>query len=406
LAQGAVALAAKGIAHSFLSLFRKPNTETKSLAAPEAWLIELFGATPAASGVSVTPKNAMTVPAVRCAVQAISEAIGQLPLHVYRRTDGGKERDTEHQASTLLHDQANDWTPASTFREQLTRDALLQPQGGFAFINRVNGKPVELIRFDPDETQIKVGAANGEPVYEAHTKGQQPRPIARQDIIHIPSPSLCGLIHDGREAIALAMVMERHAAHLFSRGARPAGVLKFPNKLGAETAGRIKTSWQATHGGSNSGGTAVLEEGGEFIPVTFNSVDAQFLELRKFSIEEIARIFRVPPVLLMDFGRATWSNAETVGQQFLTYTLMSWIKRWEGEVRLKLFTPDERKSWFAEFLIDDLLRADFATRMEGYSKAIAARILHPNEARAAENRSPYAGGERFENPNTSTGEAA
>jgi HK97 family phage portal protein len=134
--------------------------------------------------------------------------------------------------------------------------------------------------------------------------------------------------------------------------------------------------------------------------LTLNSVDSQFLEMRAFAVAEIARVFRVPPIFLQDYGRSTWSNSESMGQQFLTYCLMPWVKRWEGEIRLKLFTPDERNEFFAQFLTDDLLRADFDARMDGYSKAITARILNPNEARAAENRPPYAGGEKFENPNT------
>jgi HK97 family phage portal protein len=385
----------------------KQKTEIKSsLASPEAWLIDLFGASPAASGVTVTPRTAMRCTPVRCAVQTIAETVGQLPIQVYQRNaDGSKERDTDHPAHALLHDAANDWTPASKLREEVTRDALLYPQGGFAFINRVDGKPVELIRLDPELTPVTVGVINDEPAYQVAQTGKPPRIIARQDIIHIPSPSIsgCGLVHDGREAIGLALVMERHAATLFGNGGRPDGILKTPGTLGAETAQRIGAAWRTRFGGGNSGGTPVLEQGLEFQPITFNSVDAQFLELRKFSIDEIARLFRVPPILLMEFGRATWSNSEEACRQFLTYCLMPWLKRWEGEVWLKLFTPDERKTYHAEFLTDDLLRADFDARMDGYSKAIAARILNPNEARAAENRPPYAGGDRFENPNTSTG---
>lgn len=394
----------------FFSPSRKSELERKGqLASPEQWLIDLFGATPATSGIAVTPRSAMTCAPVRCAVQSIAEAIGQLPVHVHeRKDDGSKERAPDHPAHKLLHDEANEWTPASGLREQVTRDALLHRDGGFAFINRVDGKPVELLRLDPERMTVKADPVTGEPLYSLSNGTSAPRIIARQDVLHIPSPSLTGsgLVHDGREAIALALVMEQHAARLFGRGARPAGVLKFKNKLGAETATRIKASWQAAHGGSNSGGTAVLEEDGEFQPITFNSVDAQFLELRKFAIEEIARLFRVPPVFLMEYGRATWGNSEEMGRQFVTWCLMPWIKRWEGEIRLKLFTPDDREAFVAEFLVDDLLRADFAARMEGYGKAIAARILNPNEVRAAENRPAYTGGERFENPNTTTGAAA
>lgn len=389
---------------------RQSELEAKSLAAPEAWLVELFGASPSASGVAVTAKTAMSCAPVRCAVQSIAEATGQLPAHVYQRgDDGSKERAPDHPAYALLHDQANDWTPASTFREELTRDALLHPGGGFAFINRVEGgKPVELIRLDPEETPVTIErGAGGEPFYKVHERGKGPRIIDRRNILHIPSPSLngCGLVHDAREAIGLALVLEQHAAKLFGNGAKPSGVLSFKSKLGPDVVARIRTAWQAMHGNGNTGKVAILEEGAEYQSVALNSVDSQFLELRQYSVAEIARVFRVPPILLMDYGRATWSNSEVVGQQFLTFTLLPWIKRWEGECRLKLLTDEERasRSHLVEFFVDDLLRADFEKRMQGYSAAIAARILNPNEARAAENRPPYDGGDKFENPNTTTG---
>ena len=380
--------------------------ETKgALADPESWLFELFeGAAPSIAGPVVSPITAMTCAPVRCAVQAIAETVSQLPLMVYQRGENNsRERITDHPAYALLHDSANDWTPAATFIEQVTRDALLQPHGGFAFINRVGGKTQELIRLNPYRTPVVPKEINGEPAYQVTENGGT-RLLSWRDVIHIPSPSesLFGLVHDARQAIGLALVMEQYAARLFGRGARPAGILKFKGKLDAASSTRMKASWQAAHGGSNSGGTAVIEEGGEFQPLTLNSVDAQFLEMRKFAIEEIARHFRIPPVFLMDYGRATWSNAEAMGQQFLTYTLMPWIKRWEGEIALKLFTPDERKLYFAEFNTAALLRTDFDKRMDGYQKAIAARIFNPNEARAIENYPPYVGGDKYENPNTSS----
>jgi HK97 family phage portal protein len=381
---------------------RRSVVEQKSLASPEAWLIELFGAVPSASGVSVTAHTAMRCPAVRCGVQAIAEPMGALPCIVYQRSeDGSKERAPDHPAYKLLHDEANPWTPASDLREQLTRDAILHGDG-LAYIVRVNGKPAELIRLNPEAITIEADKVTGEPLYR-----NGDTPIPRDNILHIRAPSLDGLrgeslIKLAREAIGLALIMERHAAMLFGNGARPSGVLKFPNKLGDETATRIKTAWQKAHGGGSNGGTAVLEEGGDWQGLALTSVDAQFLELRKFAIEEIARALRVPPHMLFELGRATWSNSEQMRQDFLTFCLMTWIKRWEGEIRLKLFTAEERDTYFAEFLLEDFLRADFATRMDGYSQAIAARILNPNEARAAENRPPYAGGEIFENPNTTT----
>lgn len=396
------------IKSKFKQLLGAPETKAVSLATPDALLLELFGAVPASSGVTVTPHNAMSCAPVRCAVQAISEAIGQLPVHVYSRADdGSKERAPEHPAHRLLHDDANDWTPASDLREQLTRDALLFGNG-FAFINRVNARPVELVRLTPDSIAVETDAASGEPVYRSTGTRTAARTLPRADVLHIKAPSVNGVSGDSpvtmaREAIGLAIVMEAYAARLFGNGARPSGLISFPEKLSPEAATRAKAAWQAAHGGSKSGGTAVLDSGAAFHALALSSVDAQFLEMRAFAVAEIARVFRVPPILLQDYGRATWSNSEEMGRQFLTYTLTPWLKRWEGEIRLKLFGAQERDTYFAEFLIDDLLRADYATRMDGYGKAIAARILNPNEARAAENRPPYAGGDRFENPNVTTG---
>jgi HK97 family phage portal protein len=392
---------------SLVQRFRQVlGLETKSgIATPEAWLTELFGASPAASGVSVTPRNAMRATPVRAAIQAIAETAGQLPIHIVRREeDGSKERDREHPAFKVLRD-PNEWAPGNEFREQLTRDALLHGNG-FAFIGRAQGKPVELVRLDPENVSVTADTTTGEPIYKNGSTI-----LARENVLHIRAPGCDGIkgespVTQAREAIGLAIVMEQHAARLFGRGARPAGILTFPNKLGAETAGRIKQSWQAAHGGENSGGTAVLEEGGGFSPLTFTSVDAQFLELRAFAVSEIARVFRVPPVLIQDYGRATWSNSAEMGRQFLTYTLAPWLKRWEGEIRLKLIDPQERHTCHAEFLVDDLLRSDTGSRAAAYAQFRSAGILTANECRAMENRAPLPGGDVLENPFTSTSTGA
>ena len=379
--------------------------ETKSgIAAPEAWLSELLGAQPAASGISVTPKLAMTCAPVRAAIQAISEAIGQLPVHVYRREGDAKERDPSHPAFKLLHDEANEWTPASKFREELTRDALLFPGGGFAHITRVEGgKPIELHRLDPEKTPVTVEYDNYEPVYSIPQKSGPALIIPRQNILHIPSPSLNGrgLVSEGREAIGLALVMEAYAGRLFGNSARPSGVISLKGNQTPDSIGKVAAAWNLAHGGGKSGKTAVLPAEAEWQQITLASTDAQFLELRTFAISEIARIFRVPPHMLFELGRATWSNASQMRDEFLTLCLMAWIKRWEGEIRLKLFNPDERSTYFAEFLTDDFARADLATRSEAYAKATASRWLSPNEVRARENLPPVDGLDTYDNPNTS-----
>jgi HK97 family phage portal protein len=386
------------LASRFQKLF---GIETKgALATPEPWFFELFGSAPASSGIAVTPRIAMTCAPVRRAVQLISESVGQLPIHVYETDNAGAtNRAPDHPACVLLNDQANDWTPSSKFREEMTRDALLYPNGAFAFINFVDDKPFELTRFDPELNPVIVEYVDSEPFY--HVGGKE---IPRRNMFHLPSPALhyFGLVHDARDAIGLCLIMERHASRLFGNSARPSGVLSLKGKPGPDEITKAATAWNATHGGTKSGGTAVLPVEATWQSLTFTSADAQFLELRKYQVNEIARVFSVPPHLLFETERAIKSNAEQMGQEFVSYSLMAWISRWEGEIRLKLFTPEERAKYTAEFLTDGFARADLASRMDSYGKAIAARILNPNEVRALENRAPYAGGEKFENPNTTT----
>ncbi len=343
---------------------------------------------------------------VHCAVQSISEAMGQLPVSVFKSDgtpSGAKQPDTDHPAYALLHDAANEWTSAAQFREQITRDALLYPGGGFAFINRIDGgKPAELIRIDPEQTPVTVTYENSEPIYKVGANT-----IDRQNILHIPSPSLNGrgLVYEGREAIGLAITLERHAGRLFGNSARPSGVLSLKGTPTPDAITKARTAWQLAHGGNKSGGTDVLPGDASWQSITLNSVDSQFNEMRLFAISEIARLFRVPPSLLFQLDRVTHTNAEQLGREFLNYCLMSWIARFEGEFLLKLFTPDERKLYSARFQTDEFLRADFLALMEGLGKGVAARIINPNEARAKIDLAPYTGGEKFMNPAIETAEA-
>jgi HK97 family phage portal protein len=389
---------------SFKSLFHKFfGLETKSgTATPDPWLFEQFSGGTSAAGIAVTPRTAMECASVWCGVQAISETIGQLPLKVFQKgVDSSKAVASDHPAYKLLHDAANEWTPAAKFREEITRDALLRPYGGFAFINRVDGKPVELIRLDPEVSPVTVDSSNGEPVYTVQ-EGKDKREIARENILHIPSPSMSGrgLAYDARNAIGLALVLERYANRLFANGVRPGSLLLAKDAKTPDAVKNIKALFNAQFSGDGTGSNAVLPGDLSYQQLTLSSVDAQFLEMRKFAIEEIARHLRVPPHILYELGRATWGNSEEMSQHFLDFTMMRWITAWEGEIRLKLFANDP--SHFAEFQTDNFVRANYAARMEGLSKAIAARVINPNEARAILNLPPYAGGDEFLNPNVQT----
>ncbi|AWO91924.1 MULTISPECIES: phage portal protein [Bradyrhizobium] len=394
------------IASRFKSLLGIETKAAPSLADGSGFYFDLFGAAPTLAGVTVTPHSAMTCAPVACAVRSISEAAGSLPLHIYKKLpDGGKEKATEHPLYKLLHDAPNSFIPAALFRTQLMADALLQPHGGFALINRVDGgKPAELIRLDPQTQSVAVDTSDVEPTYKLNG-----REIGGLDLIHVPTPAYDarkGLVGEGRNAIALALVLERHASRLFGNAARPSGVLSLKGTVTEATLTNAKAAWQASQGGDKSGGTAVLPTDAAWQPLTFNSVDSQFLEMRTYAVAEIARLFRVPLHMLMQVDRAQPRSIESIGQEFLSQALLPRLKSFEQELELKLLTPEERDQYAIEFNIDGFARADLLARAQALSATVSARILNPNEARQIGFGLPaYEGGDVFENFNTSSAHA-
>lgn len=402
-------------------LFRRQQTptapveEARSLAEPSDLLLELFGAIPASAGVVVTAQTALRVPAVSAGVKALSEATGILPLHAYRRADdGSRERETDHPAYRLLNGDSNPWTRGPQLRELMTADAIAHGNGYALILRDGEGMPRELHRVHPLSVTVDVDTLTSEPRYKIANSGGGHRIVAFADMLHIRAPSPLSAdgvtgkspLIEAKDAIGLLIALQQHAAQLFKNGGRPSGILSFPQRIGAEAIRKMKASWQAATAGTASGGTAVLEEGGAFTPLAFSSVDSQFAELWQFGITEVARILRVPPVLLMDYSRQTWANAETGGQQFLVYSLAPWLSRWEAEVTLKLIAPEDRDTLYVEHLTDALLRADFATRATAYGQYRSMGAMTGNEVRAGLNLPPLPDGNSLSNPNTTPGAPA
>jgi HK97 family phage portal protein len=370
----------------------KSKIEKKS-AALEALLGFAAGT---AANIAVSPETALRCAPVYRGANVRCEVLGSLPFMLYaRRADGGKDRATDHPLYKLIHDRPNAWTSAPEFVSQLELDCLTDG-GGYAAANRVDGKIIELIRLAPRSVACRADEKL-EPKYEVTLAGGAKRTYLWQDILHVPTLGNLAAIKQAREAIGLCMAMEQHAGRLFGNGGRPSGVLKVKGTLSQTAYDRIKSSWDSAHGGENSGRTAVLEDGIEFDPLTFNSVDLQFQELRAFQVVEIARALGVPPNLLMDFGRATWGNSEQMAQGFLTFTLLPRMKLWAGAVAL-LLSPEEQSKFVPEFVADALVQAEIAARFEAYAKAITNGVFNPNEVRALENRPPYQGGDEFRVP--------
>ena len=369
-------------------------------------LIEILGGSgPTASGVSVTTATAMRCPAVFGAVRVLAESVASLPIHVYRRTpDGGRERASDHPLEAILSDAANPWTPASEFR-LLMATAHALDGNAYAFKNLDgSGKIAELIQLETSAVSVARNSRTLEPVYRVTDADNKVREYSRSEILHIRGVGSSLLKGDspvalGREAIGLSITLEQHAAGLFGRGARVSGVLKAGRVLGAEAIQRLRSSWDRMYsGGVNGGKTCILEDGMDFTQLQLSSVDAQFLEMRKFQLQEVARLWRVPLHLIGDLDRATFNNTEQMGAQFLSYCLLPLLRTWQDAIRITCLTPEERREYFVEFVVDDLARADLAGRFTAYSQAINAGILNPNEIRAMENRGPYKGGEIYMRP--------
>lgn len=382
----------------------KPKIETKGLAEPGDDLYALFGLTPTSTGgVVVTPDAALRVPAVGSAIRVISDAVATLDVSVKRIEADRTEVDApDHPVLPFLRDQANEWTDGFSMIRDLVIDALSDDKGGVAFVNRLSdGRIAEIIRYRRGVIDVQFDQTTGEPSYKIDA-----RPVPAANVIHLRSPFGRAPLSLAMEAIGTAMALDRHAAKLFGRGARPAGALTFPKGMGEESVKKARAAWRATHEGDDStGATAILYDGAEFTPFTFNSTDAQFLENRKFQILEIARAFRVPPSMLFDHDRATWSNTEQMGREFLSYTLEPWLRATEGALRRALFSPEDRLRYAIRFDRDDLTRADLSTRATVINSLISSRTINPNEGRAWLGLTPRAGGDEFLNPNISAAPA-
>jgi HK97 family phage portal protein len=278
------------------------------------------------------------------------------------------------------------------FRETITRHALARGNGFAEILRLANGEAYALQPVDPDIVKIKPGP-DGHVAYEVAFAGNS-RTIPDTDMIHIhglSSDGLCGISVAGlaRENLEFAGSAQAYGRNLFSSGGRPGGILTHPAKLTKEAKDSLREAWDGAYGGKNTGKTAVLDHGIDYKPITINPVDAQFLETRQFSCEEIARWFRMPLHKIQYLVRAQgWSTLDAQNTDYLTDCLMPWLVRWEEELDRKLFADSE---YFAEHLVIGLLRGDQASRASFYTSQFSIGALSINEIREFENMNPIEG---------------
>lgn len=361
------------------------------------------------SGKNVTERSAMQMTAVYSCVRILAEAVAGLPLHFYRyKDDGSKEKATDHTLYKLLHDEPNPEMSSFVFRETLMTHLLLWGNAYAQIIRNGKGEIIALYPLMPNKMQVDRDE-NGEIYYiyqrsndEAKTMEGSTVYLRKTDVLHIPGLGFDGLvgyspIAMAKNAIGLAIATEEYGAKFFANGAAPSGVLEHPGTI--KDPSRVREAWQSQFGGSgNSGKVAVLEEGMKYTPISISPEQAQFLETRKFQINEIARIFRVPPHMVGDLEKSSFSNIEQQSLEFVKYTLDPWVIRWEQSLSRSLLSNDEKKSYFFKFNVEGLLRGDYQSRMNGYAIARQNGWMSANDIRELENLdkiSPEDGGDLY-----------
>lgn len=357
-----------------------------------------------ASNIHVGPSNARDVPAVDLAIGIISEKNGDTPFKLYRNDT--RETAREHPVYKLIHDEADAFTSAAQFRINLSVDAMLHDAGGHAYVVRSSDdRPIALQRLEPGTVENRT-EDDGTPYYiVSEGRGQRQR-REYTDILHIQPHGGKAPIKSAREAIALAIAFERHLAQLLANAGRPSGIITAKKMLDPDAKTKIANSWFSTHGGKNAGGTAILDEEMNYQQIATTLADAQFAENRLEQIREIGRAFRIPPTMLFELTRGTWSNTEEMSRQFYTVTLKPWLTAWTWAYSRVLLTPAERELFYIEPVLDDLLTTDFAKKAVAFGQYRSMGVLTGNEVRRMLNMPPHKDGESLSNPHiTTTGPA-
>jgi HK97 family phage portal protein len=344
-----------------------------------------FGST--TSGKTVNERTAMQTTAVYACVRILAETIASLPLHTYKRIDKGKEKAVDHDLYYLLHDAPNSEMTSFIFRETMMSHLLLWGNSYSQILRDGRNKVKALYPLMPDKVTVD-RTKTGE-IYYIYNKEGEYYPLRNDQVLHIPGLGFDGLIGYSpiamaKNAIGMSIATEEYGSKFFSNGANPSGVLEHPGVI--KDPKRVRESWNAVYqGSSNAHKVAVLEEGMAFKSIGIPPDQAQFLDTRKFQIEEICRIFRVPPHLVANLERATFSNIEHQSISFVVHTIRPWLIRIEQAIHKALLSEGEKRTYFVSFVADGLLRGDYKTRMEGYAVGIQNGFLSPNDVRSLEN---------------------
>lgn len=334
---------------------------------------------------------------VYACMRVLAESVAQLPLILYRRTDKGKERAIDHPLFDVLANSPNGWQTSFDWRDM----AMMHLTGRgdhFALKNVVRRRVEELLPIHPDRVTI-TQRDDLLLLYEVRSKNGQAKQYSQEEIFHVRGPSLDGIhgmtpIGYSRESVDLSVRMKAFSSRFYRNSAKPGIILTHPGELSDGARERIQEAFDQAVGGDNEFKTTVLEEGMVAKELTIHPADSQFIETMKITREEIAAIFRVQPHKVGIMDKASFSNIEMQAIEFVTDTLLPWLRRWEQAIARQII-GDERDELFCEFLVDGLLRGDSESRYKAYHIAFMDGILSPNEIREMENRNARPGGDTY-----------
>ena len=358
----------------------------------------LFGRT--TSGKPVNERTAMQTTAVYACVRILAEAVASLPLHVYEyQDDGGKKLVHDHPLYYLLHDEPNPEMTSFVFRETLMSHLLIWGNAYAQIIRDGAGRVLGLYPLLPDKMDVQRDEKGN--IYYVYSRNSDENPMFKEygnirlkaeDVLHIPGLGFDGLIGYSpiamaKNAVGMTLACEEYGASFFANGANPGGVLEHPGVL--KDPSKVRESWNSVYRGvNNAHKIAVLEEGMKFQQIGIPPEEAQFLETRKFQINEIARLYRIPPHMVGDLDKSSFSNIEQQSLEFVKYTLDPWVIRWEQSLQRSLLLPGEKGKYFIKLNVDGLLRGDYQSRMNGYAVGRQNGWFSANDIREMENMNP------------------
>lgn len=369
------------------------------------WFSPLFGGTGASnSGVYVTPQRAMQAAAVYACVRIIAETIGSLPVVLYRGSADGKvrERAKDHPLYRILHDRPNELQTPITFKETLTGHVALRGTGYAEIIEDARGNIAELIPLHPDCVEVRLLDRRRVGYLVRDSDGRQ-RPLTQGQVMRIPGFSDNGVtglspIAYHRETIGLTLAADAYGARFFANDSQPRGVIKHPAAFKSnEQLSEFKDQWREMHSRQNQHSMAVLQHGMEYQSIGMTNDEAQFLDTRKYQVSDIARIFRLPPHMVGDLEKATFSNIEQQAIEFVVHSVRPWAVRWEQAIKRDLLDGDD-PDLFVKVTLDALLRGDIETRNKAYSTGRQWGWLSRNDVREMEDKNPIENGDDYLTP--------